>query len=122
NDAASIALSGGTLNFLGNGSAASTETVNILRLGAGTGTVNVTPGTGQNATLTFASPARPAGSGGAVNFTGTALGTAAKVLFTAAPTLTPAAGGILPYATVNGSELATYAAGAGIETYTASGG
>ncbi len=119
-NSAPITLSGGTLNFLGNATAASTETVGALTLGAGTSTVNTTPGTGQTAALTFASLTRAVGSGGAVNFTGTGLGGASnKVLFTTAPTLTS---GLLPYATVNGTELASYTAANGAQTYTASGG
>ena len=64
NDAATVALNGGTLNFLGTATAASSQTLGALpdrrRL-----TVNSTS-SGQNATLTFASLARSAGA--TVNF------------------------------------------------------
>lgn len=105
NDASSVALNGGTLNFLGSAAAASGETVAGLTLGAGGSTISSAPGTGQTNTLTFASLTRNAG--GAVAFTGTGLGTTAnQVLFTAAPTPT---NGILPFATA-GNNFAAYGA------------
>ncbi len=83
---------------------------------------------------------RNVGSGATVNFsnvvatpldavvttTGLALGNASnKIIFTSAPTLIGTAQtggtGLLPYATVNGSELATYTAASGLLTYTGTG-
>jgi len=60
---------------------------------------------------------RPAGSGGFVNFTGTNLGSTNQVVFTGLTNT----GGLLPYATVNGSDFAA-ATATGILSYTASGG
>src|SRR5205823_5022301 len=67
---ATFALGGGTLNFVGNAGAASTEALGAVSLRAGTSTVTSSPGAGQSATLTFASLTRAPGSGGAVNFSG----------------------------------------------------
>ena len=46
NDAAGIALNGGTLNYLGNASANSTQTLGNFTLGAGNSTINAIAGTG----------------------------------------------------------------------------
>ncbi len=89
-DIAGLTLNGGTLNFLGNGSAASSETIGALFLNSGNSTINSSNGTGQSAALTFTSLSRNPGA--TVNFTagaGQTLGTASnQVLFTDAPTLT----------------------------------
>ena len=60
---------------------------------------------------------RPAGSGGFVNFTGTNLGSSNEVVFSGLTNT----GGLLPFATVNGSDFAATTA-TGIQSYTASGG
>lgn len=64
-----VSLGGGTLNFLGNSGAASTETIGTLAFtgfspaaGNGTAIVNIAPGSGQSAVLTVSDVAR-AGSG-----------------------------------------------------------
>ena len=117
NDAAAVVLNGGTLNFLGNGGAASTETLGALTLANGTSTINTANPSGQTALLTFASLTRSAGA--SVNFTntvtttagtttGSALGSASnQVIFTTAPTLASGIN-ILPYGLVTGTNFATY--------------
>ena len=132
NDAGSVNLNGGTLNYVGSSSAASTETFGAVTLGAGASTIATANGSGQTAALTFASLTRANGSGGTINFsnvagtsTGAALGsTSNQILFTSPPALLgtaqPGGTGLLPYATVNGSELATYATN-GVVTYTGTG-
>src|SRR5262249_36934713 len=89
NDAANVSLGGCTLIHLGRGAAASTEPVAALTRAAGNSTLNVTSGSGQSATLPFASLARSAGA--TVNFTagaGQTLGSASnKIVFTSAPAL-----------------------------------
>ena len=117
NPSAAIALNGGTLNFLGNGSAASTQTLGAVTLVSGNSTINSANQTGQTATLTIASLTRSAGA--TVNFTntvttpagtttGSALGTTSnEVSFTTAPTLASGVN-ILPFALVTDSNFATY--------------
>ena len=77
-DSLGITSNGGALNLLGNGSAATTETLGTLALGSGLTSVNVTPGNGQTATLTFGSASLTSFSrgvaGGSVNFSNTANG------------------------------------------------
>ena len=75
--------------------------------------LDVTPGAGQGATLTFGSISRSAGT--TIDFQGTNLGGTtgafAQVLFTTAPTAgagTLKPSNIMPYATVNGSNFASY--------------
>ncbi len=58
---------GGTLEYLGDGANASTETAGTLRPVAGAGTVKVTAGAGGTAALTFAALGQAA-SGSGVNF------------------------------------------------------
>ncbi len=119
---ATLTLNGGTFNYLGNGSAASTQTLAGVTLGAGASTIGSTPGSGKTVTLTFASLTRAAGSGGALNFSGANLGSSNQIIFTATPTLTgtaqPGGTGLLPYATVNGTDFATYNGSSGIVAYT----
>jgi autotransporter-associated beta strand protein len=104
-----VALSGGTLNFLGN-SANSAETAGTLTISTGASTINSSPSGASTNSLTFTSLTATA-AGATVNFTGSGLGTAAnKVVFTTPPTLTPATTGILARATVNGTDFATYGA------------
>ena len=90
-DALPIAASGATINLIGNASAPTTETVGTLNLGSGITNVNVTPGAGQTATLTFGSPTIPSFNrtvvGSAVNFSST--GTIA------APNVTLDGGGLI---------------------------
>jgi fibronectin-binding autotransporter adhesin len=106
---ATVTMNGGTFNF-NNTAVASTnysETAGILSINALANTVNggQAAATGTSA-ITFASLSRTAGA--IVNFTGTSLGVDARnrILFSSAPTLT---GGIIGgWATVNGTDWATY--------------
>jgi fibronectin-binding autotransporter adhesin len=52
-DSTPITSNGGFINLLGNSSAATSETLGTLTTGSGATYVNVTPGVGQTATLTF---------------------------------------------------------------------
>ncbi|HEX3149406.1 MAG TPA: autotransporter-associated beta strand repeat-containing protein, partial [Gemmataceae bacterium] len=113
---AGINLNGGTFQVNGNGSTALNESLGALTLGAGSSTLASNPDAA-GSTLTFASLSRPAGSGGFVNFTGTGLGSTNQVVFTGLTNT----GGLLPYATVNGTDFAATTA-TGIQSYTASGG
>ena len=76
-DSTGITSNGSTINLLGSASAATAETVGTLTIGSGTTNVNVTPGAGQTATLTFGSLANSINSlsrtaaGGVVNFSTT---------------------------------------------------
>ena len=75
-----------------------------MTLIGGNSTITSTPGTGQNAVLTLVSLSRS--TGGTINFTGAGLGGSSnKIALTTAPTLV---NGILPYATVNGTDFATH--------------
>lgn len=94
-DALALTMNGGNFNFIGNTAGASSETTGALTLSSGYNTVTVTPGSGGSTTMTFASLSRTAGAG--VLFRGTSLGSNAAanvstLIFTAAPTLTGAAG------------------------------
>lgn len=82
NDAAPIALRGGTLSFLGRTNTASSETVGTVTLTNGYNTINASAGGGSGtAALTLGGLVRNAG-GGVVNFTGANLGTSTnKILF-----------------------------------------
>jgi autotransporter-associated beta strand protein len=108
-----LSLNGGTINFLGRtGNNNSTETVGALTLAGGANTVNVQRGDASgSAQLTFASLTRSAGA--TVNFTNAAgggtlgnTGDNPRIAFTTAPTLDNS---ILAYATVNGTDFASYA-------------
>ena len=117
-DTASVTLEGGTFQFAGNPGAgvapeASSETVGSLILLPGTSTVlsgvGGTPVAGSTAVMTFANVSRQTGA--AVNFqsSGFALDTVNnRVVFTAAPATVGNNGGILPYATVNNADFASY--------------
>jgi len=113
---AGIKLNGGTFQVNGNASTALSESLGTLTLGAGSSTLASNPDAA-GGTLTFAGLSRPAGSGGFVNFTGTALGNTNRVKFTGLTNT----GGLLPFATVNGSDFAATTA-TGIQSYTANGG
>ncbi|MBW8884074.1 MAG: autotransporter-associated beta strand repeat-containing protein, partial [Planctomycetia bacterium] len=111
-DTAPISLRGGTLAFLGNNAATSTETLGVITLAGGHSTISSAAGTGQTAALTATSLPRVAGA--TVNFSGVSLGTASNRI---AITLVPAeigngavttTEGILPYATVNLDDFANY--------------
>ena len=88
NDAAALALAGGTFNYLGTNNLASTETLGNLTINAGNGTINpMAAGSGTTA-LTFGTYTR--NIGGMVNFVAGAagnqtLGTNDAITFTADP-------------------------------------
>src|SRR5439155_7868447 len=123
-----LTLSGGTLNYLGAGNAASLETVGNLALAAGNSVIQTTAGASGSAVLTFGTLTRFVG--GALTFAagnGQTLGTATnQILFTTAPALTNAIikGAITNDATsiagtnTTGINLATYGAG-GVTALTA---
>ncbi|MEI6400271.1 MAG: autotransporter-associated beta strand repeat-containing protein [bacterium] len=93
-----ITMNGGNLNFIGNTSGTSAETMGQLLLSSGHNIVTVTPGAGGSTTLTFASnPGLSRTAGATVLFRGTSFGAtpAANVstlMFSNAPTLTGAGG------------------------------
>ena len=124
NATATVALNGGTLNVFGTNNAATTATLGALTLASGSSTINSVAGSGTGTiVVTAASLTRNVGA--TVNFTGANLGSASnQIIFTTPPTLTgttqPAGTGLLPYATVNGTELATYGT-TGVITYTGTG-
>jgi autotransporter-associated beta strand protein len=114
-----INMQGGTLTYLGAQSAASVGTVTLLG-GAGLGgsnTITVTPATGTvlPSTLTIASLVR-ATAGTTLNFTGNNPGLGgtnnSQIILTAAPTLDD--GIIGGWATVNGTDFASYIAPSGV--------
>ncbi len=123
NDAATIALRGGTLSLTGRAQAASTETVGAVTLSQGGSFINATAGgTGINsADLTLTSLTRAVG-GGTVNFTASGLiGSNGRVIvntLNGTSTSTAYAGltnGIIGgWATVGTSDFATYVPGLGV--------
>ena len=121
-DVTSVTLNGGTLQFLGNNSLATSETMGVLTIANGQSNIALTTGA-STTKLTFASLARATGSSGTVVFSinnpaANQLGTSQnQILFTTAPTLSS---GIIPSATLlgnNGLEPATYTATTGITNY-----
>ncbi len=109
---ATIALNGGTLQVNGNATTALAESLSAITLASGDSTIITNPGAA-GSTLTIASLTRAAGSGATLNIAAPAAaplgGTTPNnlVKFTAQPT--PALTGlVLPYVTVNGTELASY--------------
>ena len=108
-----VTLQGGAL-VINGASAGTTETDGALALNNGANTITLTNNGGTNV-LTFASVTF--GVGGTIDF-GANIGTATnQVKFTSAPALTPATTGILPEATVAGTDFATYGAN-GIAAFT----
>lgn len=120
-DTLTVTLGGGgnsTFRYIGNASADSAETLGDLTTPANTygvtATIDVRPGSGRNAALTFASyGVAPRGNDSTsvdaiVNFktgAGNTFGTDAKVLFTTVPELW---NGVLMSGFVNGTDFATY--------------
>ena len=118
-DATAVNLAGGTLRFSQTGGAADYfETAGALTVAPGNSTVVTQPADSEHTNaLTFAALTY---LGGAVNFSGEGLGTNSQnqVLFTAPPALS---GGIIgPWATVNGTNYATYGA-YGVTAYAGAG-
>ena len=118
NNSAAVTLRGASLTYLGRAQTASSETLGAVAIGQGFSTVTVTPGgTGVNsADLTFASFAQTAGSGASVNFVATNLGLIGSNprinISGASPASLVTAGtminNIIPWATVGGTEFASY--------------
>jgi autotransporter-associated beta strand protein len=107
---APISLTGGTLTFAGSAAANESETLGAVTLTSGHSNIRVNPAAGSTnlAQLTAASLTHKKGA--TVNFGSTATlgGASAKLFFSAAPTATNVLNGrILPYATVNDTDLAT---------------
>lgn len=125
NDNATLNLAGGTFEFKSQNHAdGSSETLGAVTLSAGGSTFTNTKATSGNAVVTSASLNS---SGGTVHFTGTfGVPSGSQILFTSAPTLTPAGTGILPYATAvitgGSSGYATYGANGIAVAGTAGGG
>ncbi len=118
NDGAAIALNGGALLLDGSAAENTSETVGAITLGGGASTISVTHGSGHTAALTAASLARNGSA--TVNFTtaDTAdLGADVKIMFNTRPNT--ADGDILTYATVNGTDFATYYLLDGVKKFTA---
>ncbi len=128
---ANVTLGGGTLEFRGNGAAASTETIGSLTagnfapaVGNGVGIVNIAPGSGQSAVLTASNFART--GFGAMLVRGSNLGGAigadtANLVFNTAPTLTNGIiAGMVGDTSLagNGSGFVTHAAGTGVRLLT----
>ncbi len=101
-----VTLNGGILNLIGFGTG-TTETGGNLALGSGQSVISVT-NNGGNTVLNFGTFTGNAGSG--INFTSNAtLGTATnQILFSTAPTLSPATIGVLARGTINGADFAAY--------------
>ena len=109
-------LSGGTFNVLGRDGTATTDLAGVLTFGASASSINLTAGASGTVVETFASLSQSAGSTAIIS--GTDLGTTTKLMFTTAPTLTPASTGILPRVAV-GTDFATYDAVKGVIPFTA---
>ncbi len=113
-DTATITLSGGTLQLLGN-SSNTTEAIGAITLAANTdNAINVAPGA-SNRSATFTASSLTRNLGATVNFTNTAntdtfssSGSTPQFSFTTSPTL---ANGILAYATVANDSFATTSSG-----------
>lgn len=119
NNAATLAMNGGTLLFQNDGSAASfTEAVGPLSLIANANTITADPAAeGQTSSLTFSSLTR---AGGSVNFTGNGLGESdCNRIFIGglADGLIGLTSGL--WATVNGTNYACYSAARGVYAFTA---
>ena len=125
-----VTLNAGTLDFIANSGTgpvglATSEQIGTITLGPGQSTINTgfgyannagvaaiagflpIPPNGVSAVLTAASLVRQAG--GTVNFTGFNIDLGAtRIVITTAPITVGDNGGIIPYATVNGTDFATY--------------
>lgn len=112
-----LSLSASALNYIGNGTAASSESIGALTIAAGQSRISVSGGTlGNEATLTFASlNANIVNVGGFLNLQG--IDANNRVVFTTAPTLV---GGVIQRAALNGTDLVTATAATPVSaaTYT----
>ena len=106
----------GSLQFLGNSSAASSETTGVLSANTGSGIVSITPGAGQTASLTFGGLTQAAG--GTMDFRATS-GTLGGGGLNPSVFITGQAAGLVGgWATV-GSSFAEYTLANGIRAYAA---
>ncbi|MFC2149459.1 autotransporter-associated beta strand repeat-containing protein [Candidatus Auribacterota bacterium] len=115
-DSTGVTLNDGTLSLLGSSSVNTTETIGTITVGNGASTVSLTSGSGHSTVLTAAGLTD---GGGTVDFIGLGLGTAGnypRIMFTSAPSLT---NGVIPFATLNGSDIATYDPTNGMKAFTA---
>ncbi|MDB6076165.1 MAG: hypothetical protein JWO89_3805, partial [Verrucomicrobiaceae bacterium] len=105
-DTVAVNLSGGRLDFIGDGNG-TTETMGVLTLGSVDSSITMS-GAGPNV-LTFASVLFP-NTGSALDVSGiTGLGSTNKIIFTTAPALLPATSGILSKVFLpGGADFATY--------------
>lgn len=112
-----VTIRGGEFIYTGNSANSAEVNTGVLTF-ARMGGIFASNQTGAGTvSLTFASLA--IGADATANFQGVNLGTATnKILFTTAPTLTPATTGILARASVNGADFATYGAN-GIAAFSA---
>ncbi len=122
-NATTLALNGGTFNYISSASGLSEQNIGVVTLSSGNSTINLTQTSGGTTLLNSASLTRTAGA--TVDFVGTNndIGTSGnQLLFATAPTLTGTANSgntILPYAYVtNGltstsTDFATYGTGGG---------
>ncbi|MEX0642811.1 MAG: autotransporter-associated beta strand repeat-containing protein [Pirellulales bacterium] len=121
-NANSVTFLGGTIAMVGS-SSGSTETLAGLTMNAGAASVQVTnTAGGAGAQLTFSSFGRGSGLAGTINFVGDGNGTLGsagdnpRIVFTSAPGTTngvianSGGSGILGFATVNGTDFASYGA------------
>ena len=107
----SLTLSGGTLSYTANGTAASAETFAAFTFNTGASTILLTNTGNANLTLSMTGAINQAAGGSSLDIdtVGATLGTAqAKLVFTNTAALTPANVGIIPRVTVNGANFATY--------------
>ncbi len=120
-DTATVTLRGGVINLTGRAQTASSETIGSLVLAEGNSNITVAGG-GTNvnsADLTFGSLVQQNSATINVNTLNGQIGSAGRLLFTTAPTLT---NGILPYFVSGGNDLVTYIPGLGIAAINAAGG
>lgn len=117
-DTTVLRMQGGSFEFRGMSGAASSETLGTLSISSGSSAVILTPGAGagSSATLQFGSLARAAGA--TVDFQGT-LGDGTNAIKGTGATWTSLAGTVIPWATVNGTDFATYDTTLGVKAYTA---
>ncbi|MDW8267412.1 MAG: autotransporter-associated beta strand repeat-containing protein, partial [Gemmataceae bacterium] len=107
-DAGTITLLGGTLSYLGAPGALSAETIGTIVLGTGASVIQSVSGLNAGTVQLVSSGLVRSVGNGTVDFQAgtTNIGTPTnQVVFTNAPALS---GGILPFASVNGADLATH--------------
>ncbi len=119
-----LTMNGGNFNYIGGSSYDSTESAGALTLSSGYNVITITPGSGGQTAMTFASLSRTAGATAlfrGTNFGATPAANVSTLIFTSAPALTGA--GVTPNTTNigvikgafgdtslsgNGSDMVTY--------------